>query len=125
VAIRSHLQQTTRAHALSAERRRVIVFAMTADAATPQEATRRSGAALAALGVDRFDLMGEGAGASAVVWLALARQDIGSVALAAPDGLPSEASREIKRPVLVLSGTEDQSDAGDRYRTQLAIGTPD
>jgi hypothetical protein len=39
--------------------------------------------------------------------------------LAAPDGLLDEAFREIKRPVLVLSGTKDQSDAGDRYRTLL------
>jgi pimeloyl-ACP methyl ester carboxylesterase len=88
----------TRAHALLAERWRVIVFAMTADAGTPQEAARRIGAAVAALGVKRFDLMGEGAGAAAAVWLALPRQDIGSVTLAAPDGLPDEAFRKIKRP---------------------------
>jgi choline dehydrogenase-like flavoprotein len=30
-----------------------------------------------------------------------------------------EAFREIKRPVLVLAGTKDQSDAGDRSRTLL------
>jgi hypothetical protein len=48
--------------------------------------------------------------------LALApRAEIGSVALAAPDG----AFREIKRPVLVLSGTKDGSAAADRYRTLL------
>jgi pimeloyl-ACP methyl ester carboxylesterase len=114
----------TRAHALLAERRRVIVFAMTADAGTPQEAARRIGAAVAALGVDRFDLMGEGAGAAAALWLAPAPQaEIGSVALAAPasllGGLPDEAFREIKRPVLVLCGTKDGSDAGERYRTLL------
>jgi len=42
------------------ERRRVILFAMTADDSTPQEAARRVGAAVAELGIDRFDLMGEG-----------------------------------------------------------------
>jgi hypothetical protein len=52
----------TRAHALLAERRRVIVFAMTADAGSPREAVRRIGAAVAALGIERFDLMGEGCG---------------------------------------------------------------
>ncbi len=110
----------TRAHALLAERRRVIAFAMTADAGTPQEAARRIGAAVAALGVERFDLMGEGAGAAAAVWLALAtRADIGSVVLAAPDGPPDEAFREMQLPVLVLSGTKDGSDGGDRYRTLL------
>jgi len=109
----------TRAHALLAERRRVVVFAITADAGTPQEAARRIGAAVAALGVERFDLLGEGAGAAAAMWLALARQDIGSVALAAPDGLPDEAFGEIKRPVLVFAGTKDQSAVGDRYRRLL------
>jgi pimeloyl-ACP methyl ester carboxylesterase len=110
----------TRAHVLLAERRRVIVFAMTADAGTPQEAARRIGAALQALGIERFDLLGEGAGAVVAVWLALALEaDIGSLVLAAPDGLPDEAFREMKRPVLVLSGTKDQSNAGDRYRTLL------
>jgi hypothetical protein len=57
------------------------------------------------------------------MWLALARQDIGSVVLATPDGLPNEAFREIKRSVLVVSGFKDQSNAGDRHRTQLAIAT--
>ncbi|HJU17117.1 MAG TPA: hypothetical protein VJ770_11685 [Stellaceae bacterium] len=110
----------TRAHALLAERRRVIVFALTADSGTPQQAARRIGAAVAALGLARFDLMGEGAGVAAALWLALAPQadigaEIGSVVLAAPDGLPDEAFRAMKRPVLVLCGTKDGSDAGDRY----------
>ncbi len=63
--------------------------------------------------------MGEGAGATAALWLAVARPDIGSVALAAPDGPPDHTLRKIKRPVFVLSGTKDGSDAGDRYRTLL------
>ena len=54
------------------------------------------------------------------MWLAAAPEaDIGSVVLAAPDGPPHEAFREIKRPVLVLSGTKDLHDAGNRYRTLL------
>ena len=120
VAIVGDVGLTTRAHALLAERRRVIVFAMTAEAGAPQEAARRIGAAVVALGIARFDLMGEGTGAAAALWLALApRPEIGSVVLAAPDGLPDEAFREIKRPVLVLSGTKDQSDTAARYRTSL------
>ena len=109
----------TRAHALLAERRRVIVFALT-DAGTPQQAARRIGAAVVSLGIQRFDLMGEDVGAAAAMWLALAPPaDIGSVALVAPDGLPDEAFRQMKRPVLVLSGTKGQSEAADRYRTLL------
>jgi pimeloyl-ACP methyl ester carboxylesterase len=120
VAIVDGERLPTRAHALLAERRRVIVFTMTAEAQPPQEAARRIGAALAALGIERSDLMGEGVGAAAAMWLALAPEaEIGSVALAAPNGLPDEAFREIKRPVLLLSGTKDQSDAVGRYRTLL------
>jgi len=75
----------TRAHSLLAERRRVIVFALTADDGSPQEAARRIGAAVLALGIERFDLMGEGAGAAAAMWLALAPEaEIGSVVLVAP-----------------------------------------
>ena len=56
------------------------------------------------------------------MWLALApKAEIGSVVLAAPVGLTDEAFREINRPVLVLSGTKDQSDAGDRWRTLLPV----
>ena len=97
---------------------------MTADAGSPPEAARRIGAALMALDIERFDLMGEGAGAATAMWLALVPEvDIGSVVLAAPasilGGLPDEAFREMQRPMLVLSGTKDQSAAGDRLRTLL------
>jgi pimeloyl-ACP methyl ester carboxylesterase len=110
----------THAHALLAERRRVIVFGTPADAGTAQQTAGRIGFALAALGVKRFDLLGEGAGAAAAMWLAFAPEpDIGSVVLAAPDGPTDEAFRETKRPVLVLSGTKDRSGAGYRYRTLL------
>ena len=120
VAITGDGRLPTRAHSLLAERRRVIVFSMTAEAGSPQEVARRIATAVAALGIERFDLMGEGAGAAAAMWLALAPEaEIGSVVLAAPDGVPDEAFREIKRPALVLSGTKDGSDAGDRWRTLL------
>ena len=120
VAILGAGRLPTRAHALLAERRRVIVFAMPAEAGSAQQAARRIGAAAAALGIERFDLMGEGAGAEAALWLALAAEaEIGSVVLAAPDGAPDEAFREIKRPVLVLCETKDRSAAGDRWRKLL------
>jgi hypothetical protein len=110
----------SRAHALLAARRRVVVFATPADARIPQEAARRIGVALAALGIRRFDLIGEGAGAAAALWLGLAPGvEVGAVVLAAPDGLPDEACREMQRPVLVLCGTAGQSDNGDRCRRLL------
>ena len=120
VAIAGDGGLATRAHALLAERRRVIVFAVTVDAGSPQQAAGRIGAAVAGLGIERFDLMGEGAGAAAAMWLALASEaEIGSVVVAAPDGLPGADFREIKRPVLLLCGTKDQFAAGDRWRTLL------
>src|SRR5262249_42074576 len=68
-----------RVHTLLADRRHVIVFAVPADA-TPQEAARQIGAAVVDLGIACFDLLGEGAGASAAMWLALDPQtQIGSV----------------------------------------------
>jgi hypothetical protein len=59
VAIADGEPLPTRAHALLAKRRRLILFAL-ADAGTPQEAAHGIGAAVAALGIERFDLMGEG-----------------------------------------------------------------
>jgi pimeloyl-ACP methyl ester carboxylesterase len=114
----------TRAHALLAERRRVIVFAARGDAGSPQKAAQRIADAVAALGIERFDLMGEGAGAAAAMWLALAPEaDVGSIVLAAPASLLGgpldEAFREIRRPALVLCGTKDGSAVGDRWRTLL------
>ena len=97
---------------------------MTADAGSPREAARQIGAAVAALGIECFDAMGEGTGAAVAMWLALASEaQIGSVVLAAPasvlGGQPDEAFREIEQPVLVLSGTKDASDAVGRWRTLL------
>jgi pimeloyl-ACP methyl ester carboxylesterase len=65
-----------------------MVRARSGKIAAATESARRIGAAVVALGIERFDLLGEGAGAAAAVWLALAPEaDIGSVVLPAPDGL--------------------------------------
>lgn len=113
----------TPAHALLADDRHVIVFAIKMDVGTPNEAAHRIGAAIAQLAVARFDLMGEGAAAAVALWLALSPHvEIGSVVLAAPDGPPDEMFREIDRPVLVLSGTNEGSDAADSYRVLLPEG---
>src|SRR5579862_4731629 len=120
VAIVGDGEHPTHAHALLAEHGRVIVFAMPADATMPQAAARRIAGAMVLLGIEHFELMGEGAGAAAAMWLALAtKADIGSIALAAPDAPPDEAFGKIKRPVLLLSGTKDQCEAGGRYRALL------
>lgn len=79
----------SQAHALMAERRRVIVFGFPdQEYAAPAEVGRRLGAAVLELGIDRFDLMGHGAGAAVALWLALAKpQSVRSVALVAPTAL--------------------------------------
>jgi hypothetical protein len=102
VAIVGDSGPPTRAHALLAERRRVMVFAMAAEAGTPQEAARRIGAMAMALDIERFDVMGEGAGAATAMWLALAPEvDIGSVVLAAPASILGACSM---RPSARCSG---------------------
>jgi pimeloyl-ACP methyl ester carboxylesterase len=110
----------TRAHALLAERRRVFVFELTESIATAETAARRIAAALAALGVARCDVIGEGTGAAAALSPALAaRADIGAVVLAAPDAGAGVAAGETRRPVLVLAGTNDRSGGAERYRALL------
>lgn len=87
VAIIDAERVPTHAHALLADTRHVIVFTVPADA-TPREAARQIGAAVADLGIVRFDLLGEGAGAAVAFWLTLEPQaEIGSVVLAAPAGV--------------------------------------
>jgi hypothetical protein len=61
VAIIDAARVPTRAHALLANTRHVIVFTVSADD-TPREAARQIGAAVADLGIVRFDLLGEGGG---------------------------------------------------------------
>jgi pimeloyl-ACP methyl ester carboxylesterase len=119
VAIVDAEEGPTRAHALLADHRHVIVFTVPADTA-PQKAAHRIGAAVAELGIAGFDLLGEGAGAPIALWLALEPQaEIGSVVLVVPAGAPDEAFRQMTRPVLMLVGTEVESDVGDRYRALL------
>lgn len=120
VAIVDGEMRPTRAHALLAEYWRVLAFAVLADARAPSEAARRISAAIASLGIHRFDVIGEGAGAAVALRLSsLPQAEIGSVVLAAPDSPTDEAFPEVGRPVLVLSGTKDGSQAADRYRTLL------
>jgi pimeloyl-ACP methyl ester carboxylesterase len=112
--------EPTRAHALLAEHRRVVVVAMPTDAGTPLEVARRIGTALAELGIARFDLIGESDGAAAALCIALMpTPEIGSIVLAAPDGPTDETCGGINRPVLLLSGTNDGPDAAARYRAVL------
>jgi len=112
--------QPTRAHTLLAADRRVIVVAMPADAEAPQEAAHKIGTALSEAGIAHFDLMGEGHGAAIALWLALMPEaEIGSVVLAAPAGSTDEAFRAASCPMLLLSGTQDDSDAAARYRALL------
>lgn len=120
VAILGDGRLPTRAHVLLSARRRVVVFATPPDAGTPRQAAQRIAAALAALGIERFDLFGEGEGAAAAMWLALAAEaEIGSVVIAAPGRPPDDAFPALARPVLVLAGTNDRSGSAERWRLLL------
>ena len=103
-------KEPTRAHVLLAEHRRVIVF----------PAVDRIDAALMALGIGQFDLLGERDGATVALWLALANPAaVGAIVLAGPADPPDEAFRDLSLPVLVLTGTRDGAEGGDRYRRLL------
>jgi len=120
VAIVGSTEPPTRAHALLAGHRRVLVFAVPGGTPGDSEAARQQAQAIAAavagLGITRFDLIGDGTGAVAALWLTHdLGEAVGAVVLAAPDGPPDDAFRDIARPVLVLCGTREKSDAGDRY----------
>lgn len=81
-----------RAHALLAEGRRVVLFALPdASDADASGVARLLGAALDALGVDSFDLMGHGLGANVALWLSLLRpRAVRGLILLAPLALGSE-----------------------------------
>jgi pimeloyl-ACP methyl ester carboxylesterase len=84
----------SRAHALMAERRRVIVFALPEEAlSAPDVFARRIGAALPNLGFERFDLMGHGMGAGAALRLGLeALESVRAIALLAPTALRDQGT---------------------------------
>jgi hypothetical protein len=120
VAIVGTGSQPTQAHALLADGRRVIAIALPPDAGAPAEAAGQISAALETLGITRLDLLGEGAGAAAALWLALKPEtEIGSVVLAAPAAARDEKFREMTRPVLILSGTNGGSNASEQLRALL------
>jgi pimeloyl-ACP methyl ester carboxylesterase len=119
----------SQAHALIAARRRVVFFDMPRGEAPPAFA-RTIAAAVAALGIARCDVMGQGAGATAALWLALEREGaIDAVALVGPVALDGGGGKDLerrlgamKRPVLALFGTKDAiapPESGDRYRAAL------
>jgi len=117
------------AHALLATDRRVIVLAPCDAETTPQSYARRIATALETMGLARFDVMGQGAGSEAALWLGLARPAAtGAIVLAAPTALTGRDMGlegrlgDMKRPVLALFGTNDRTappEEGGRYRTLL------
>lgn len=114
---------SSRAHALIAARRRVLVFALPEGEAAASFA-RKAASALETLGIGRFDVMGEGAGAAAALRLGLDRPGaVGAIALVAPDAAAGELRlADIKCPVLALFGTKDKAappEQGDRYRALI------
>jgi len=75
----------SRAHALMAEQRRVIVLDHPAGGREPAHAL---GGALTRMGIERCDLMGHGSGCETALWLALERpQNVGAIVLVAPTAL--------------------------------------
>ncbi len=118
------------AHALLAKDRRVILFALPDETTAPQAFARGIAAAIETLGLARFDVIGQGAGAAAALWLGIARPAAtGAIALVGPTALAERGTElerhlgEMKLPVLALFGTNDAvapSEEGGRYRALLS-----
>lgn len=123
----------SRTHELLAASHRVLLFE------EPGRASRAEAAALlnravAALSLDRYDVMGHGTGAGLALAMALAeRERLDAVVLTAPVAIPQAAEEgrsdefeaalaELRVPVLALFGTADRvtpTSAARRYRTVL------
>lgn len=93
--------RVSRAHELLAERRRVVLFEMPGFGASPadertasvQELAGTMAAAASALGLERFDLLGNSFGGIVALWLALAAPGrVESLVLAAPAAIRERAA---------------------------------
>ena len=108
-----------------AAHRRVVAIRVPRDPATAKAEAQRVAAAMEALGFDRFDMMGHGAGAAVALWLACDNAArVGSIVLASPEGTLDASMRDMKRPVLALFGTRDGTVPPEQIRAYGA-GLPD
>jgi pimeloyl-ACP methyl ester carboxylesterase len=82
--------------------------------ASIEDLARNLNAAVAALGIERYSVMGTSFGSSVALWMAILRpESVEAIVLSAPAAPPREElfeklAAELPQPVLVLFGTEDK-----------------
>ena len=119
--------QLSPAHELLAQTFRVIAFEMPENrrSASIEDLARSLNAALTALGIERYSLMGTSFGSKVALWMAILRpESVEAIVLSAPEQDESIEKRamELSQPVLVLFGTVDTvtpPEDAHRYRELL------
>jgi pimeloyl-ACP methyl ester carboxylesterase len=99
------------------QRFRVIAFEIPENqsSAAVEDLARGMNAAVTALGIERYSLMGTSFGSQVALWMAILRPDaVEAIVLSAPAAPPRDESfakgaAELTQPVLVLFGTVDAS----------------
>jgi len=100
-----------------AEEQRVISFGSCRPGSDHEMAASHTIDALEKLGLDRFDLIGHGAGAMVALHMARTAPGVNVVVLAGPRLEPGPAFEDVKCPALTLIGTRDENASLDAGRS--------
>jgi pimeloyl-ACP methyl ester carboxylesterase len=114
-------------HELLAQTFRVIALELPENhlLASIEDLARNLNAAVSALGIERYSVMGTSVGSTVAVWMAILRpESVETIVLSAPAAPPRDESfekrvAELPQPVLVLLGTDDEvtpPEGAHRYR---------
>jgi pimeloyl-ACP methyl ester carboxylesterase len=108
--------QLSPSHELLAQTFRVIALELPENrrSASIEELARGVNAAVTALGIERYSVMGTSFGSTVALWMAILRpESVEAIVLSAPAAPPRDESfekraAELPQPVLVLLGTDDK-----------------
>jgi pimeloyl-ACP methyl ester carboxylesterase len=113
------------AHELLAQNFRIIAFEIPKDrrSASDDDIARSMNAAVTALGIEKYNVMGDSSGSKIALWMAILRpESVEAIVLSAPASLDASLEKrlgEFPQPVLVLFGTDDNvvpPEVARRYR---------
>jgi pimeloyl-ACP methyl ester carboxylesterase len=122
--------QLSPGHELLAQTFRVIALELPEDrrSTSIEDLARNLNAAVTALGIERYSVMGTSFGSTVALWMAILRpESVDAIVLSAPAAPPRDESfekraAELARPVLVLLGDDDKVTPPEgvrRYRELL------
>ena len=109
-------RQPSPGHELLAQTFRVITLELPENrgSASIEDLARNVNAAVTALGIERYSIIGTSFAATVALWMAILRpESVEAIVLSAPDAPPRDESfekraAELPQPVLVLLGTDDK-----------------